>query len=286
MYFSIIIPTYNRLPQLKLTLQSVLDQKYTDYEIIVVDDGSTDGTGLYLKSLAIQKLKWVSQNNKGPAAARNAGIKLSQGTYIAFTDDDCIVPPNWLSCFKDVFESTCVEIVGGAVQNSNKGNIFSETSQYVTNFFVEHLNRAGKQSPFLTSNNIAYRADVLRNAGGFDERFKKAGGEERALNLKILNMGGKSLYAADIVVEHNHQMNFSKFIRQQLNYGRGAYVLYKIVGKEIQSKTKFIPFSAYIMLACSLFKENLLAGLIKCALFFVGQAFVTFGVCIQAIKRK
>jgi glycosyltransferase involved in cell wall biosynthesis len=79
MYFSVIIPTYNRLPQLELTLQSVLDQKYTDFEIIVVDDGSTDGTGSYLKSLVIQKLKWVSQTNKGPAAARNAGIKLSQG---------------------------------------------------------------------------------------------------------------------------------------------------------------------------------------------------------------
>jgi GT2 family glycosyltransferase len=147
------------------------------------------------------------------------------------------------------------------------------------------LSRAGNQSPFLTSNNIAYRATVLKNVGGFDERFIKVGGEERALNLKILNAGGKSIYASDIVVEHMHQMNFSKFMRQQLNYGRGAYVLNKIVGKELQSKSKYIPFSAYIMLACSLFKENVFIGLIKCAIFFIGQTFVTIGFCLQALKE-
>jgi glycosyltransferase involved in cell wall biosynthesis len=209
MYFSVIIPTYNRLSQLKLTLQSVLQQGYTVYEVIVVDDGSTDGTDSYLKSLVIPKLKWISQNNKGPADARNTGIKLSQGTHIAFTDDDCTVPPNWLSRLKDVFDSAGVDIVGGAVHNANNRNFFSETSQHVTNFFVDHLNREDKLAPFLTSNNIAYRTDVLTKIGGFDERFKKAGGEERALNLKILNAGGKSLYASDIVVEHNHRSSGS-----------------------------------------------------------------------------
>jgi glycosyltransferase involved in cell wall biosynthesis len=285
MYFSVIIPTYNRLPQLKLTLQSILEQKYTDYEIIVVDDGSTDGTDSFLKSLVMPKLKWVSQNNKGPAAARNAGIKLASGKFIAFTDDDCVVPPDWLSHFNEFFESSSVDIIGGAVHNSNKGNIFSETSQHVTNFFVEYLNQSGKSSSFLTSNNIAYRTDVLKKVVGFDERFKKAGGEERALNLKILNMGGKSLYAADIVVEHNHQMNFSKFVRQQINYGRGAFIHYEIVGRKYKSKPKKIPLLAYFELCKSFFKVNCKSGFLKFSLFGVSQFMTMLGFLAESFEK-
>ncbi len=286
MLFSVIIPTYNRLSQLKLTLQSVFNQDIDDYEVIVVDDGSTDDTEQYLKSLATPKLNWIRQNNKGPAAARNAGIKLSQGKYIAFTDDDCTVPSNWLSSFKEVFESNGVDIIGGAVKNSNKKTIYSEVSQHITNFFVEYLNRAGKPSPFLTSNNIAYRADFLKKVGGFDERFKKAGGEERALNWKILCAGGKSVYAPDIIVEHNHKMDLWRFVKQQLNYGRGSYVLYNVAGKEFKIKIPKIPVAAHFQLSRSFFKGNLFLSIVKFILYIGAQKLVAIGFVSKAILKN
>lgn len=282
MDFSVILPTYNRLTQLKEALQSIIKQDYADYEIIVVNDGSTDGTEEYLKTVAIPNLRSISQENRGPAAARNAGLEIAQGKYIAYTDDDCIVPSNWLSSFKNLFESTDADIIGGAVYNSVHKNIFSETSQHITNFFVEYLNRDGKQSPFLTSNNIAYRADVIKKVGGFDERFKKAGGEERALNWKILCNGGKSVFSPDIVVEHNHNMNFRKFVRQQINYGRGAYILHRVVGKELNSKSQIITFRLYFKLVNSFFKRNHFKGILKLLLFLYSQIIIVIGFVYEA----
>jgi glycosyltransferase involved in cell wall biosynthesis len=286
MEFSVIVPTYNRLSQLKLVLQSIFKQDLDDYEVIVVNDGSIDGTDLYLNSLATPQLKLIRQQNKGPAAARNAGIRLVQGKYIVFTDDDCTVPSNWLSSFKKVFESNEVDIIGGAVRNSNKKNIYSEVGQHITNFFVEYLNQEGKSSPFLTSNNIAYRADVLKKSGGFDERFKKAGGEERALNWKILCAGGKLIYISEIIMDHNHEMDLSGFVRQQLNYGRGSYILYKVAGKEFKIKIPKIPFAAHLRLSRSFFKGNIFLSIIKFILFIGAQKLVAFGFGLQALKKN
>lgn len=285
MLFSIVIPTYNRLSQLKLALQSIFNQDLDDYEVIVVDDGSTDGTEQYLKSLATPKLKLIRQNNKGPATARNAGIEIAQGKYIAFTDDDCTVPVNWLRSFRNIFETNKADIIGGAVKNSNKKNIFSEVSQHITNFFVEYLNQEGKASPFLTSNNIAYRADVLKKVGGFDERFRKAGGEERALNWKILSTSGKSVYAPDILVDHNHVMDLSGFIRQQLNYGRGSFLLYKVVGKEFKVKIPKISLAPHLRLSLSFFKGNIFLSIKKFILYISAQKLVAFGFGLQALKK-
>ena len=78
-------------------MDSVLSQRFSDYEIIAVNDGSTDATDEYLSLLASGgKITYVKQQNLGPAAARNTGVKAARGIYLAFTDDDCIVPPHWL----------------------------------------------------------------------------------------------------------------------------------------------------------------------------------------------
>src|ERR1019366_7503629 len=96
--FSIIIPTYNRLDYLKQALRSVWAQTFTDYEIIVVDDGSNDGTREYLNGLW-SKLRILSQPNSGPGAARNVGIREAQGEYIALVDSDDLWFPWTLEIF-------------------------------------------------------------------------------------------------------------------------------------------------------------------------------------------
>ncbi len=84
---SIIIPTYNRLSFLKEAVESVLNQTYQDFELILVDDGSTDGTKEFAAGLS-NRLKYVYQKNSGPSAARNRGISASRGEYITFLDSD------------------------------------------------------------------------------------------------------------------------------------------------------------------------------------------------------
>jgi GT2 family glycosyltransferase len=93
---SVIIPTYNRKTFVQETIDSVLAQTYTDYEIIVVDDGSTDDTGTVLRSRYGDRIHYLWQENQGESAARNHGINLAQGEYIAFLDSDDVWLPDKL----------------------------------------------------------------------------------------------------------------------------------------------------------------------------------------------
>jgi glycosyltransferase involved in cell wall biosynthesis len=101
---SICIPTYNRKEYLKETIQSILEQTYTDYEIVVVDDGSTDGTEKMIKELGIP-VTYYWQENRGDAAARNKLIELAKGKYISFIDSDDLLIPDTIERLVKVAES-------------------------------------------------------------------------------------------------------------------------------------------------------------------------------------
>lgn len=96
-YFSIIIPTYNRAGYIQATLKSVLDQVYTDFEIIVVDDGSTDDTEAKVRAFPDARIRYLKKENGERAAARNFGIQRSEGQYVTFLDSDDLLKTNHLS---------------------------------------------------------------------------------------------------------------------------------------------------------------------------------------------
>jgi glycosyltransferase involved in cell wall biosynthesis len=96
-FFSVVVPTYNRADLITKTLQSLLNQQYTNYEIIVVDDGSTDNTEEVVKSLDNQRIIYVKKNNAERAAARNYGAAMAKGEYINFFDSDDLAYPNHIS---------------------------------------------------------------------------------------------------------------------------------------------------------------------------------------------
>ena len=87
--FSVVIPTYNRINNLKKALESVLNQTYQNFQVVIIDDGSQDGTEAYIYSLNNPKIKYVWQKNSGlPSVARNNGIKISDNEWICFLDSD------------------------------------------------------------------------------------------------------------------------------------------------------------------------------------------------------
>lgn len=96
MKVSVIIPTYNRAELVQEAIESVLRQSFEDYEIIVIDDGSTDGTGEALKGFA-SRIRYIGQDNRGLGAARNRALELAQGEYIALLDSDDLWPPHKLA---------------------------------------------------------------------------------------------------------------------------------------------------------------------------------------------
>jgi glycosyltransferase involved in cell wall biosynthesis len=122
---SIIIPTYNRAILVKESIQSVLEQTYTDYEIIVVDDGSTDNTRETVAAFS-DKIIYVYQQNRGRSNARNHGISLAKGNYIAFLDSDDLFLPGKLEKQVEVMEK-------------NPGVLLSHTSYQCTDIEKKYI---------------------------------------------------------------------------------------------------------------------------------------------------
>ena len=113
--FSIIIPTYNRAESILQTLDSCFAQTCGDFEIIVVDDGSSDSTLAVLEAVQDERLRVVSQNNAGPAAARNHGMRLAKGGYVAFLDSDDSWYPEFLKAVNEMLDDQGDVLVYGQI---------------------------------------------------------------------------------------------------------------------------------------------------------------------------
>jgi glycosyltransferase involved in cell wall biosynthesis len=105
-YFSVVIPVYNRAQVLETAICSVLDQTFQDFEIIVVDDGSSDNPCRTIERIADPRIKFLRQENRGGAAARNTGIDAAAGRFIAFLDSDDIFLPHHLQTMHDMLDRT------------------------------------------------------------------------------------------------------------------------------------------------------------------------------------
>ncbi|MGL5835565.1 MAG: glycosyltransferase family 2 protein [Waterburya sp.] len=187
--FSIIIPVYNRASLIDRTLASILEQDLSqdlirDLEIIVVDDGSTDGTRAKLEQYG-DRLKILQQVNQGPGAARNLGITAATGDYILFLDSDDL----WFSWSIATFKQAILQFnyptfVGG------KGVEFVDASEpskiaatpFKAEFFPDYY-AAGDRSLWLLNGAVAIKTEVLRQVGGYNSQW--INGEDSDLWLKL-----------------------------------------------------------------------------------------------------
>ena len=122
---SIIIPLYNAEKYIDNTLKSVLKQKYCNYEVLIVNDGSTDSS-LKILNTYKKKIVVISQTNAGLSAARNTGMKNAQGMHFLFVDSDDILPQNTLNNLMSIAQKTGADIVQGSVKKCTEdGRVFS-----------------------------------------------------------------------------------------------------------------------------------------------------------------
>jgi len=221
---SIVVATYNRKDKLKKCLNALANQTYPkeDYEIIIVDDGSTNGTYEFLKEKQkeIKNLRIFRQNNKGPAAARNLGVKNAKGEIIFFTDDDVIVPNNWIEEFLKVFEKYPeVVAVGGYIEASEemiKKNIFAKYESYMSRLVYNMPNElyvGGVETFGVVTCNAAYKKKVIEEVGYFDEMFPVAAGEDADLKLRVALKGYKFAFIP-LKAIHIQDYNLKRFNRQ------------------------------------------------------------------------
>jgi glycosyltransferase involved in cell wall biosynthesis len=220
-FFSVIIPTYNRAGLLQRTLDAVLAQSFPDYEVIVVDDGSSDHTKTVVQSLADRAavpVHYVHQSNRGPAAARNHGLRLARGVWIAFTDDDTVPQAHWLRAFADAIAEH-PDWVGG------EGMTVCPDPDPLGHW-VENL-RGGQ---YITAN-MTYRASTLREVGGLDERFPFPKCEDTELAWRCLGAGPIGFCPSALVLHPNREQSWLAGLRQA-RYELSEFHLYRKLGRD------------------------------------------------------
>ncbi len=190
--FSIIIPTYNRLESLKIALNSVLTQSYKNYEIIVIDDGSFDGTKEYIESLHNENIIYLWQKNSGlPSVARNAGILLSKGEWVAFLDsDDFWYQDKLLEVYKEIKNIKGKNIIAIShwedmiIENSIV-KILKHGTKKTVNTYEELLFKGN----FLSTSAITVKRTALINIGLFDVKKEYFIVEDYELWLRLAKIG-------------------------------------------------------------------------------------------------
>lgn len=169
--FSVVIPTYNRAALLEETLASVFAQTLTDHEVLVVDDGSTDGT-LALLARYGERIRVLRQSNAGQGVARNLGIREARGEYVAFLDSDDLWPPWTLATFQQVIrEQGAPSVVMGRAHSFQHSREVSDLEPGAPRVqrFDDYL--ASADATFIrTACAVAVRTEALRRVGGFSDK--------------------------------------------------------------------------------------------------------------------
>lgn len=190
---SVVIPAFNRAHTLQRSIDSVLNQTYRCVEVIIVDDGSTDGTQEVLRSYG-GKIRWLFQRNSGPSSARNSGIREAKGEYVAFLDSDDAWAPTKIErqigllrrCSSDVVCCLCNTLFTGQAYSgktafeiamifpSREESIWINTTEVLITRFV------------LFNQAAVVKRDVLRSLGGFDEKLRLMEDYDLALRLSVI----------------------------------------------------------------------------------------------------
>lgn len=193
MGLSVIIPTHSRHPSLAPCLDSVRAQSYTNIEIIVVDDASTDDTGAYLQSIRDQRL-WVITNphNLGVAQTRNVGAARANHDVVVFIDDDCVAEPGWLRAYARTFQKQSVDWAFGQT---------SYISPAYRGHFPERLVTNGR-GQWPGGGNVAYRREVFLGVGGFDPAYVRLNNEDTELAVRLVAQGYHYARVSDALVHH------------------------------------------------------------------------------------
>ncbi|HPO15675.1 MAG TPA: glycosyltransferase [Candidatus Hydrogenedentes bacterium] len=217
---TVIIPAYNAASTLAPCLTACLKQSHPAQKIVVVDDGSTDDTRRVVEQFA--GIQYISQENRGPAAARNRGAAEALTEIIVFTDADCIPHEDWLEKLLAGF-SDGVSGVGGSYGIANPD---FRLARLIHSEIVARHARFSREVDFLGSFNVAYRKADFDRVGGFDVCFHEASGEDNDLAYRLVDAGGKLLFAREALVDHFHPIRLWPYLRTQMRHGYWRVMVY------------------------------------------------------------
>ena len=224
--FSVIVPVYNRIDEVSELLGSLESQTVKNFEVIIVEDGSTEPCKEAVdKSLAAGlDVKYYYKDNEGRSIARNYGLDRAQGRYFVFFDSDCVIPPDYFRNLEDALKKKPLDCFGGpdAAHDS-----FSDTQKAInysmTSFLTTGGIRGGKVQleKFVPRTfNMGFSRKVYEATGGFREMFS----EDIDMSTRI-RQAGFSIGLIHNPVWHKRRVDFWKFFRQVYVFGKSRITL-------------------------------------------------------------
>jgi len=227
---SVVIPTHNRIERLKRVLAALERQDYAlgDFEVVVVSDGSSDGTDEYLRALTTPlQLHLVVQPNLGVAVARNNGVRQATGDLVLFIDDDVVPAPQLIAEHVRIHSAQSDDVIVLGPMLTPEGFLMSRWVRWEQAMLTKQYDamRAGKYAPsarqFYTGNTSLARTHLLAS-GGFDENFRRA--EDVELAYRLAQRGLPFIFNPDAIGYHYAERSFRSWIEIPYVYGRNDVI--------------------------------------------------------------
>ena len=277
--YSVVIPVYNGSRTLRKTLESVRRQEDDDFEIVVVDDASTED----LRALVVEMgaIYHRLPENSGPATARTAGVAAASGEIVVFTDSDVWLPTHLIENLRQVFDRTHAECVQGSFsKHCPHPNFFSQYKN-LYNHYV--LNQLGEWINTTYTSLTAVRKEFFLKSRGFDRNIRTASVEDRTLGESLISAGGRIYLASELEVIHDKYLDARRFYRSQFHRSRDLVKLmqrqkesgFLRKGKSFGTNTRSAMLRLPLVLAVLLF--SVLALFLP--IFWVGALFCFVGYC-------
>jgi uncharacterized protein (TIRG00374 family) len=268
---SVVVPAYDAEDTLAACLEALADQSVApdSYEVIVVDDGSSDGTAALAEQHSVIVIR---QEHAWAAAARNRGARAARGQFLLFTDADCRPQRNWVEQMLAPFADPRVAGVKGVYHTRQHSTI----AHFVQAEHEEKYDRLAQQTPidFVDTHAAAYRRTVFLAVGGFDPSFRA--NEDQELSYRLARAGHRLVFAPQAVVDHRHATTISHYARRKIQLGRWKVRVHlrhpaKILGDSYTPWTQkiqllLVPIIAGLALAAALGRAPwLVVGLLAAA---------------------
>jgi glycosyltransferase involved in cell wall biosynthesis len=218
---SVVVASYNGSRTLKACLESLCRLNYPDYEIILVDDGSTDDTPALAKEFS--EVRTIRHENRGLSAARNTGIAAAVGEIVAFTDSDCRADEDWLRYLVgDLLNSGFVGIGGHNFLPADDSLVAAAVM--VSPGGPAHVMLTDREAEHIPGCNMAFYKWALEEIGGFDPTFRKAG-DDVDVCWRLQQRGHKIGFSPAGFVWHYRRSTVKAYLRQQAGYGEAEALL-------------------------------------------------------------
>jgi GT2 family glycosyltransferase len=217
---SVVVCSYNGARTIRDCLEGLLRLQYPDYEVIVVDDGSTDGTAAIAEEYGFRLIRTV---NRGLSRARNTGLGAATGDIVAYIDDDARPDPHWLSYLAAEFLRTKHVGVGGPNIAPPGDGAIAECVANAPGGPV-HVLLSDREAEHIPGCNMAFRKEALEAIGGFDPRFRAAG-DDVDVCWRLQARGWTLGFSPAAMVWHHRRNSLRAYWRQQCGYGKAEALL-------------------------------------------------------------